>query len=259
MGGALLRGWAASALADGRAWDVAVHEPAPDPDLAKLIAGRGWRLNPPTAGPTCDVLVLAVKPQTFEAALAGGARDLIGSDTLIVSIMAGVSAARLEALCGTGRVMRAMPNTPGAIGKGVTGLFRGPGASAADAALACDLLAPLGAVEPLPTEAAMDALTAVSGSGPAYVFLLAEALAAAGEAEGLTPDLAARLARATLVGSAALLDAGDVRPEALRKAVTSPQGTTAAALDVLMAEGGLVDLMTRAVRAAAARSRELGG
>jgi pyrroline-5-carboxylate reductase len=151
-----------------------------------------------------------------------------------------------------------MPNTPGQIGEGITAYFAGPLVSPDDEALAVQLLEPLGAVERLTTERLMDAVTGVSGSGPAYIFLLTEALAAAGEAEGLERELAQRLARQTVIGSAALMAQTGQSPQDLRRAVTSPEGTTAAAMDVLTASSGLVKLMRRAVEAATFRSRQLG-
>ena len=153
-----------------------------------------------------------------------------------------------------------MPNTPAAIGRGITALVGNAHADASALALAETLMAAVGRTVRLDDEAQMDAVTAVSGSGPAYVFLLIETLAAAGEAEGLPPGLALALARATVAGAGALAEASDKPPSQLRTDVTSPGGTTAAALAVLMADGaGLPALMRRGVAAAAARSRELAG
>jgi pyrroline-5-carboxylate reductase len=151
-----------------------------------------------------------------------------------------------------------MPNTPGQIGQGITAYSLGHNATESDEAFAVQVLEPLGGIEKLTTEKQMDAVTAVSGSGPAYVFLLAEALAAAGEGEGLERSLAERLAWQTVIGSAALMAQSDQTPQDLRRAVTSPEGTTAAAIDVLTAGGGLVTMMRRAVEAAVQRSRQLG-
>jgi pyrroline-5-carboxylate reductase len=251
----MLRGWAAGGLA--LALDV--YEPAPGEDLAGLIGGHGWRLNPEPAasGPVACVL-LGVKPQMFGQVLDSTIAPLCGPDTLVISIMAGIALEKLRSSCGTDRAIRAMPNTPGQIGRGITGWVGSPALTPADEALATRLLAPLGTLEKIASERQMDAVTAVSGSGPAYLFLLTEALAAAGEAEGLERGLAERLARATITGSAALMDQSAATPHELRKDVTSPGGTTAAAIDVLTGGGGLISLMKRAVEAATQRSRQLG-
>jgi pyrroline-5-carboxylate reductase len=202
--------------------------------------------------------VLAVKPQVLksETALLGA---LAKSGALVLSIAAGITTERLAAGLGSRtRLVRAMPNTPGAIGQGITVLYGAGALSDADRTLAEALMASLGETLWLQDEGLMDAVTAVSGSGPAYVFLLAEALAEAGRAEGLDAATAERLARATIAGSGALLAAGG-RPAAdLRKEVTSPGGTTEAALEILMAPDGLSTLMRRAIAAATARGKALG-
>jgi pyrroline-5-carboxylate reductase len=200
------------------------------------------------------VVVLAVKPQTF-AAEPDGLRAWVGPQSTVISIMAGVPVAALRGL-GAGAVARAMPNTPGAIGKGVTAVF---GTDAGALAAAQTLLAPLGSVEVVASEGAIDIATAVSGSGPAYVFLLVEALAGAAVAQGLDEDVAMRLARRTVIGAGALLEADETDAAGLRRAVTSPGGTTQAALGELMAEDGLGFVMRRAVAAAVRRARELAG
>jgi pyrroline-5-carboxylate reductase len=255
MGAALLKGWA-NARDQGFAPKITVFEPHLAPEIEPVLQALGASVNPGSATPL-DVLVLAVKPQTFPQA-APGLKAFVGPETLVLSIMAGTTIARLKSELGARRAVRAMPNTPGAIGKGVTAYAASDPLSEADHARIGALLSPLGAVERAPGEAAIDAVTALSGSGPAYVFLLVEAMAAAGEAEGLEKGLAMRLARATVAGSGALLEAVPESAEALRQAVTSPGGTTAAALQVLMAEDGMTRLMTKAIRAAAARARELG-
>ena len=258
MGSALLKGWA-NARADGFAPKVTVFEPHLAGDVEPVLKALDARVNPDAPeGHPLDVLVLAVKPQTFSAA-APGLKAFIGPDTLVLSIMAGTTIATLKSELGARRAVRAMPNTPGAIGTGITAYAASDPLSEADHAQISALLAPLGAVERAPDEASIDAVTALSGSGPAYIFLLVEAMAAAGEAEGLEKGLAMRLARATVAGSGALLDASpEIGADALRQAVTSPGGTTAAALQVLMAEDGMTKLMTKAIRAAAARAKELG-
>jgi len=252
MGGALLSGWLAQGLDPTR---VAVIDPHLSDDIRALEA-RGVRLN--AAITTTDdvaALVLAVKPQTFGDA-GPALRPLIKRSTLVVSIMAGTTIAALDAVCG-GNIVRAMPNTPAAIGRGITVAVAAKDVNARQRATADARLRATGAVEWIDDEALMDAVTAVSGSGPAYVFLLAEEMARAGVAAGLPADLAARLARETVAGSGELLHRSDLDMATLRQNVTSPGGTTAAALAVLMGEDGLKDLMTRAVAAAARRSREL--
>lgn len=249
MGSALLAGWLARGVAPAA---VHVIEPAPSDELR----GAGVRLN---AGLPADpaVAVLAVKPQVMGAALPAlaGLRD-----TLFVSIAAGTRLAALDAALGGGRrIVRAMPNTPAAVGRGITAIVGNAAAGAGDLALAEGLLAAVGEVVRLPDEGLMDAVTAVSGSGPAYVFHLIEALAAAGTAQGLPADLAMRLARATVTGAGELARLSDASAAQLRVNVTSPGGTTAAALAQLMdPDTGLGPLMARAVAAATARGRELG-
>lgn len=252
MGGALLTGWLARGLDPKR---VVVIEPFPSDDI-RTLSDRGIRLNP-TAEDIGDAaaLVLAVKPQTFGDA-GPALRPLLGRSTLVVSIMAGTTIARLDTVCG-GDIVRAMPNTPAAIGRGMTVAVAAKGVNETQRAMADALLRATGAVEWIDDEALMDAVTAVSGSGPAYVFLLAEELARAGVSAGLPADLAAKLARETVAGSGELLHRSDLDAATLRRNVTSPGGTTAAALDILMGEQGMKDLMTRAVAAAAKRSQEL--
>jgi pyrroline-5-carboxylate reductase len=254
MGGAMLTGWLNAGVALSR---IAVIEPHLSDDLRKLAA-LDLRINPTTdeAGPLA-ALVVAVKPQTF-----GEAAKLLQAftqpSTLVVSIMAGITIARINAGCG-GAVVRAMPNTPAAIGRGMTVAAPAPSVSAAQRAFADALLRSTGEVEWVDDEALMDAVTAVSGSGPAYIFLLAEELARAGVAAGLPAALATKIARETVSGAGELLRQSDLDAATLRKNVTSPGGTTAAALDVLMGKDGLQELMTRAVAAATKRSKELAG
>ncbi|MDX2237904.1 MAG: pyrroline-5-carboxylate reductase [Hyphomonadaceae bacterium] len=255
LGGALVRGWV-EAVRRGGGLELTVLEPHFDERLAEALQSVGAVLNPPDQGPV-DIVVFAVKPQAFLQAVEG-VRGFIGPDTLILSVMAGVSIATLTRVLGRSRVVRAMPNTPGQIGRGVTAYVPSAACSANDRALVEQLLAPLGDVEPIPAERLMDVVTAVSGSGPAYVFLLAEVLAAVGEQEGLDREVAQRLARQTVAGAGALMLATEEGAAALRKQVTSPGGTTQAALDVLQAPDGLAPLLRRAVAAAAKRSRELG-
>jgi len=250
MGGAMLTGWLAQGLDAKR---VVVFEPAPSAEIAALAA-RGVRLNPKDAG-AISTLVIAVKPQSFREAGAT-LKSHVAPATLVVSIMAGTTIKSLQETVG-GAVVRAMPNTPAAIGRGITVAVADKGVSAAQRATADALLRATGAVEWVDDEGLMDAVTAVSGSGPAYIFLLAEELARAGVAAGLPEELAARLARETVAGSGELLHRSDLAAATLRQNVTSPGGTTAAALEVLMGKDGLAQLMTRAIAAATARSKEL--
>ncbi|HEX8165409.1 MAG TPA: pyrroline-5-carboxylate reductase [Beijerinckiaceae bacterium] len=256
MGGAMLEGWLSVGL-DPAA--VAVIDPKPSPEIETLCRARGIRLNPPGAVEPPEVVVLAVKPQTLDAAAPGIVR-LVGPGTLLVSILAGKTIANLRARIPAARaVVRAMPNLPASVGRGATGAAASPDVSAAQRATAHALLAAVGVVEWLDTEDLIDAVTALSGSGPAYVFHLIECLADAGAAAGLPPDLAARLARAMVVGSGELLARSELPASQLRENVASPGGTTAAALEVLMREPGLAHLMREAVAAAKRRAGELSG
>jgi pyrroline-5-carboxylate reductase len=252
MGGAMLSGWLARGL---DAKHVGVIEPQPSAEIGALVT-RGIRLNPSAKDfGVAATLVVALKPQTFREAGAM-LRSFAGSATLVVSIMAGTTIASLEEVCG-GSVVRAMPNTPAAIGRGITVAVAAKTVSAAQHAVADALLRATGSVEWVDDENLMDAVTAVSGSGPAYIFLLAEELARAGVAAGLPPELATKLARETVAGSGELLHRSDLASATLRQNVTSPGGTTAAALEVLMGPDGLQSLLTRAVAAATRRSKEL--
>ena len=252
MGSAMALAWMRDLDAAGLS-QLNIVEPSPTDEILQLATGA-VRLNP--ASSSVDILVLAVKPQAFRK-IAPAAIAWVGPDTLVVSIMAGVSLARLADALKASKIARAMPNTPGAIGLGVTGFCLSSACGEPESRTAVSLLNALGRVIGPLDETEMDAVTAVSGSGPAYVFLLAEALAAAGRAAGLGEATAAVLARETVIGAGALLGQSRTDPADLRKAVTSPGGTTAAALDVLMAPGGLPELMKRAVAAAAKRGAEL--
>jgi pyrroline-5-carboxylate reductase len=254
MGGAMLAGWLAGGLKPRQA---IVIEPMPSDDLAALAA-RGVQVNPTNPGPAAAI-VIAVKPQGAADAMAQLA-PMVGPQTVAVSVMAGRPLAFLEQhLPGGIAAVRAMPNTPAAIGRGMTVAVPNARVSAAQRDLAHQLLGSTGAVEWVADEGLMDAVTAVSGSGPAYIFLLAEALAKAGVAAGLPAELAARLARETVSGSGELLHRSPLDPAVLRQNVTSPGGTTAAALGVLMGEPGLQALLDKAIDAATKRSRELAG
>jgi pyrroline-5-carboxylate reductase len=253
MGGALLKGWLDRGL-DPKA--VVAVDPSPPPDARAFLARAG--IVPVAKAPavTARVIVVAVKPQIIAAVLPG-LRPLVGPGTLAVSIAAGTTLAKLAAGLGEAAIVRAMPNTPAQVGRGITGLIANPRVDRARKALAGELLSAVGDVVWVDDESAMDAVTAVSGSGPAYVFLLTECLADAAVAAGLPREVADRLARATVTGSAELLRQSEEGPAKLRENVTSPNGTTAAALAVLMAPDGLKALMVKAVAAAKRRSEEL--
>jgi pyrroline-5-carboxylate reductase len=254
MGGALLKGWVAGGLGP-----VVAIEPKPSSALKALAKKHRVTLHPGLGDlPAARACVIALKPQILKDE-AVALRPIAQSGALMLSIAAGTSIASMRhAWGGRARIIRAMPNTPGSIGHGITALYAGKGASAKDKAFAAALLAGLGETVWVRREADIDAVTAVSGSGPAYVFLLVEALADAAESEGLPRPLAEKLARATITGAGALLGADATPAAVLRQNVTSPKGTTEAALKVLMAGNGLPRLMRRAVAAARRRARELG-
>ncbi|MGH6771507.1 MAG: pyrroline-5-carboxylate reductase [Xanthobacteraceae bacterium] len=256
MGGALLEGWLALGLDPKSA---VVVELQPSRELG-MLASRGLRLNPVAASVgEAAAIVLAVKPQVAPEVMPALA-PYLGAGTVVVSIMAGRTLGFLEkSLSQRAALVRAMPNTPAAIGRGITVAVPNVRVSQRQRELVHALLAATGAVEWIVDERLMDAVTAVSGSGPAYVFLLAEALARAGVAVGLPADLSARLARATVAGSGELLSRSPLDPATLRQNVTSPGGTTAAALEVLAGPDGLDPLMRMTVAAATQRSRELAG
>jgi pyrroline-5-carboxylate reductase len=256
MGGAMLQGWLRLGLDPAKAL---VFEPQPSSEI-EALAAQGVRLNPsPQSVPAVAAMVIAVKPQVAATVLPAYA-GLVRSDSVVVSIMAGKTLRAIGGLLpSAAALVRAMPNTPAAIGRGITVAVPNEKVTPAQRTLAHGLLAATGAVEWVTDEGLMDAVTAVSGSGPAYVFLLAEALAQAGIAAGLPAALAARLARDTVAGSGELLHQSELEAAVLRQNVTSPGGTTAAALEVLMSPQGLAALMEQAVAAAARRSRELAG
>jgi pyrroline-5-carboxylate reductase len=252
MGGAMLEGWLALGLAPTK---IVIQEPQPAPEISALAA-RGVRINPASVADAA-VIVLAVKPQVA-GDVVPALKGMTGPQTLAVSVMAGKTIAFLGGALGNGTaIVRSIPNTPAAIGRGITVAVPNANVTGTQRALADTLLSSIGAVEWVDDEALIDAATAVSGSGPAYVFLLAESLARAGAAVGLPADLAARLARATVAGSGELLHRSSLDAATLRQNVTSPGGTTAAALSVLMAADGLDPLMEKAIAAATKRSHEL--
>jgi pyrroline-5-carboxylate reductase len=256
MGGALLRGWLAGGIDPV---EIAVVDPAPSEALVAAAEESGFALNPPLEPQQAEVVVIAVKPQKVDDVREAVA-IVADAETLIVSIMAGKTLFGLTALFpATGRIVRAMPNLPAAIGQGMTVAVAGPDCTAEDRALAEELLAGTGAFEWLDEESQIDAATGLSGSGPAYVFYLTECLTEAGIRQGLAPALAARLARATVEGAGALLAATTDSPAKLRADVTSPAGTTEAGLRVLMADGLVEEMVARTVAAATERARELAG
>ena len=250
MGSALAGGW----LNAGRAGQIDIIDPQPADRVETWAQAGQVRLNPPAAA--ADILIIAVKPQVF-GALATEIAERVGPGTVVLSIMAGVSLATLERKLGTQNVVRAMPNTPGLVGKGVTLLCTPSGEPNAFTDALRALLTPLGAVEGPISEAALPAATAVSGCGPAYGFLLAEVMASAGIAHGLDPALAMRLARKTVEGAGALMQGSDEDAATLRRNVTSPNGVTQAALEVLMSPDAMPSLFEQAIGAAIARDAAL--
>lgn len=254
MGIALAKGWLDAGLPPE---NLILVDPNPGDAARELAEDYGLTISTEALGLLPNVLVLAVKPQIIDTVLAS-LQPVIGPQTLAISIAAGIDIARLSRGLEMDRVVRTMPNTPAQIGKGITGMVAGPGVDARGRAAAEALLNAAGRVVWLDAESQLDAVTAVSGSGPAYVFHLVEALAAAGKAQGLPDAIAEQLARQTVIGSAALLEADPATPAVLRQNVTSPNGTTAAGLAVLMSDAGLTDLIGRTVDAARIRSEELG-
>ncbi len=254
MGSALLRGW----IAGGTASHFRVVEPAGPPAGFSARPAVSWHRTAEElpSEPTPDAVVFAVKPQVVDQVLPVY-RRWAGPRTLFLSIVAGKTIAGMSRHLGPASLVRTMPNTPAAIGRGITVACANSRVTVEQRRLCDELLAAAGESAWVEDEALLDAVTAVSGSGPAYVFLLIEALAQAGRAVGLPPELAAHLARSTVAGSGELAWRAEQSPAQLRENVTSPGGTTRAALDVLMAENGLMSLIARAVAAAAARSREL--
>lgn len=250
MGSAMLAGWLDRGLPAAAVWVV-------DPNPSDWVQAQGVQVNAPLPERPA-VAIIAVKPQMMGDALPA-LRALGGGGTLFISIAAGTPIAAFEARLGAGTpIVRAMPNTPAAVGRGITALIGNAAVAEADLAMAEGLLAAVGQTVRLQDEDQMDAVTALSGSGPAYVFHLIETMAAAGVAQGLPEAMAMQLARATVAGAGALAEQAQDDPAQLRVNVTSPGGTTQAALEVLMdRESGFPALLERAVRAAADRSREL--
>jgi pyrroline-5-carboxylate reductase len=255
MGGALLEGWLRQGLDPAT---VFIQDPAPPPDVQalaarhRIAAGAAPELPAPPS-----VIVVAVKPDLLPK-LMPEIEPMIGEKSVVLSIAAGRTLNGLALLLPPSTaIVRAMPNTAASVGRSMTVACANQSVTR-DQALACNmLLEAVGEVVWIDDEGLMDAVTALSGSGPAYVFLLAECLAEAGRAAGLDADLARRLARATVEGAGELLRRSDLSPQELREKVTSPKGTTAAALEVLMGKEGMQELLARAMAAAAKRSKEL--
>ena len=252
MGSAMLAGWLERGLDPA---SVHVIDPHPSDWLRATGAAINAALPENPA-----VLMIAVKPQMMQAALPQVAH-FGGGATLILSVAAGTPIAAYEAAFGPGtRVIRSMPNTPAAVGKGISAIIGNAAATQADLDMAEGLLSAIGQVVRLSDEDHIDAVTGLSGSGPAYVFYMIDALAAAGVAQGLPPEMAMQLAKATVAGAGALAEQASETPEQLRINVTSPNGTTQAGLGVLMdAQAGLMPLIAATVAAATHRSRELKG
>ncbi|MBB3287663.1 MULTISPECIES: pyrroline-5-carboxylate reductase [unclassified Rhizobium] len=256
MGGALLTGWLKNGVPGS---SVIVVDPNPAEAMRKMIVDAGAsHVTEAPARLTAGVLFIAVKPQLMDAVLPP-LRSLVGEGTVVVSIAAGKTLSSLQRHLGEAAMVRAMPNTPAMVGRGVTGAFANADVSDRQRQLVYNLLKVSGPVEWVPEEADIDSVTAVSGSGPAYVFYLVECMAEAGRKLGLQADLAMRLARETVAGAGELLHQSPDDASRLRQNVTSPGGTTAAALGVLMAEDGMQPLFDAALEAARKRAQELAG
>ncbi|MGB8315797.1 MAG: pyrroline-5-carboxylate reductase [Aestuariivirga sp.] len=257
MGGAMLEGWLKSGAEPKK---IAVLDPFVSEDMKALLVRHKVPLNPAIAGiKDAEVVLIAVKPQMTEEVLPTVV-ELGSSKPLILSIVAGKTIASFERHFGkSAAVIRTIPNTPAAVGRGITAMSANSNVSAKQLQLATDLLSAIGEVVTVDHEELIDCVTAVSGSGPAYVFYMTECLARAAEKIGLPPALAMQLARATVAGSGELMRVTGTEAATLRQNVTSPKGTTYAALQVLMADDGLAPLLEKAVQAAADRSRELAG
>jgi pyrroline-5-carboxylate reductase len=257
MGGAMLEGWLKAGADPVR---IVALDPHASAEMQALLARHGVRLNPqPSTITDAEVILVAVKPQVMDEVLPP-LSGFAASKPLVLSVVAGKTIAALARPFGTETaIIRTMPNTPAAVGRGITAMVGNAAVTAAQMALAEQLLSTIGEVVRVDTEEQIDWVTGVSGSGPAYIFFMTECLAAAGEKLGLAPALAEKLARATVAGSGALMQQSGIDAATLRQNVTSPKGTTYEALKILMADDGLKPLMEKAVAAAARRSKELAG
>jgi pyrroline-5-carboxylate reductase len=255
MGGAMLEGWL-KAGADPKM--IVAIDPKPTHEVMELLQKRGIRHNPPVTSITdAEVIIVAVKPQVMEDVLPNLV-SLKSSRPLILSVAAGKTIATFAKHFGQdAAIIRTIPNTPAAIGRGITAMSANANVSKVQMALATALLSSTGEVVTVDDESMIDLVTAVSGSGPAYIFYLTECMAAAGEKIGLPAALAMQLARATVAGSGELMRQTGIDAATLRQNVTSPNGTTFAALQVLMADNGMMQLFENAITAAAKRSKEL--
>jgi pyrroline-5-carboxylate reductase len=257
MGTAMLEGWLKAGV---RGDQVVIFDPAPPPETVGLIEGHGITHNPtPDSVSGIEVILLAIKPQMVDEVLPG-LKALAREKPLVVSVVAGKTIAALKAHFGQDApVIRTIPNTPSAVGRGITAMAPGNDVSDAQVELATALLTAIGEVVTVDDEGLIDAATAISGSGPAYIFYMTECLTEAGKALGLPDDVAVRLARATVAGAGELMRVTGTDAATLRQNVTSPKGTTYAALQVLMAGDGMEPLLRKATAAAEKRSRELAG
>ncbi len=255
MGGAMMEGWLAAGIIPSQ---LIVFDPAPTKEVLTLIKNHSLSHNPDIATLTnVEVILTAVKPQIMDMALES-VLLLKSQKPLVISIAAGKTINSFEGHFGTdASIIRTIPNTPAAVGRGITAMAANSNVTEAQSLLASALLSSLGEVVTVDNEDQIDAVTGLSGSGPAYVFYLTECLAKAGEAQGLNAELAMQLARATVEGAGELMRATGTQAATLRENVTSPNGTTHAGLQVLMANGGLAELMEKTVDAATKRSREL--
>jgi pyrroline-5-carboxylate reductase len=255
MGGAMLQGWLKAGVAPEQ---IVALDPSPPPEVLKMIEAHAIRHNVTAADiKDAQAVILAVKPQLAEDVLPGIV-PLKAAKPLFLSVIAGKTISSFERHFGSdAAVIRTIPNTPAAIGRGITAMAANRNVSARQMALAEELLSSIGEVVHVEHEEMIDACTAVSGSGPAYVFYLTECLAAAGEHVGLPADLAMKLARATVSGSGELMRVSGIDAATLRQNVTSPKGTTYAALQILMADDGLKPMLQKAVAAATKRAKEL--
>jgi len=254
MGGAMLSGWLKKGVSGS---SIIVVDPRPSDAMSAMLKDAGAsHVTSAPEGTKAGILFLAVKPQLMDTVLPS-LKTLVGEETVIVSIAAGKTLANIESHLGKAATVRAMPNTPAMVGRGVTGAYANDTVSSAQREVVEELLKVSGPVEWVATEGDIDAVTAVSGSGPAYVFYLVECMAEAGRKAGLPADLAMRLARETVAGAGELLHQSPEEASRLRQNVTSPGGTTAAALSVLMADDGMQPLFDKAIAAAKTRAEEL--
>lgn len=254
MGGAMLTGWLKKGVTGS---NIVVVDPAPSAAILSLINEAGAQhVTEAPSDLKAGILFLAVKPQLMEKVLPG-LNSLVGPSTVVVSIAAGTTQAKIASFLGESASVRAMPNTPAMVGRGITGAFANAKVSDEQRTAVDELLKVSGPVVWVDSEGDIDSVTAVSGSGPAYVFYLVECMAEAGRKLGLPEELAMRLARETVAGAGELLHQSSEPASQLRKNVTSPGGTTAAALNVLMAENALQPIFDEAIAAARQRAREL--